>query len=54
MLPAVAYAIMAAAGVTLLTGHEQGCALLAAALGLLLLVGIRNAWDITVWSVIQR
>jgi hypothetical protein len=33
---------------------ELGCDILAAAMGVLLLVGIRNAWDITVWTVMRR
>lgn len=52
--PAVGYAVMAAAGVTLLLGMASGCGVLAVAMGLLLLVGIRNAWDITVWTVARR
>jgi hypothetical protein len=53
-LPAVAYAMMTAAGITFLCQTEFACEMLAVAMGVLLLVGIRNAWDITVWSVVQR
>lgn len=53
-LPAVGYAILAAAGVALLLQRAEGCALIALATGALLLVGIRNAWDMTIFTVIQR
>lgn len=54
ILPAVDYAIMAAAGLTFFLWSELGCDVLAVAMGLLLLAGLRNAWDITVWTVMQR
>jgi hypothetical protein len=53
-LPAVGYAIMVAAGATLAERMESGCDVLAVAMGLLMLVGIRNAWDITVFTVVRR
>jgi hypothetical protein len=53
-LPAVGYVVMTAAGITLLSRTEWGCDVLAGAMCLLLLVGIRNAWDITAWSVMRR
>jgi hypothetical protein len=53
-LPAIAYVILTMAGATLFSQAEAGCDMLAAALGLLLLVGIRNAWDMTVFTVIRR
>jgi hypothetical protein len=52
-LPAVGYALMSAAGVTLALRSEPGFDLLALGMGLLVLVGIRNAWDMTVWAVIR-
>lgn len=52
-MPVVAYVIMTAAGVTLFCRTEAGCEVQAVAMGLLLLTGIRNAWDITVWTVVQ-
>jgi hypothetical protein len=52
-MPALGHAITASAGITLLFRNATGCALLALAMGVLLLVGIRNAWDITVWAVIK-
>jgi hypothetical protein len=53
ILPAAGYAIMTAAGITLVSRTELGVDVLAVALGLLLLVGIRNAWDITIWTVMR-
>lgn len=53
-LPAVAYAIMSAAAAMLVAQREAGCAVLAMAMGLLMLVAIRNVWDITVWTVAQH
>jgi hypothetical protein len=52
-LPAAGYVVMATAGITFLLQAEMGYGVLAAALGLLLLVGIRNAWDITIWTVVR-
>jgi hypothetical protein len=53
-LPAAGYAIILAAGIMLATGHQAGCEILAIALGLLTVAGIRNAWDITVWTMVNR
>jgi len=53
-LPAVGYTVMAGAGVALLLRKDYGCELLAVAMGLLLLVGIRNAWDITIFAALRR
>jgi hypothetical protein len=53
-LPAVCYAAMLAAGVVLAQGAHFGCGVLAGSLGLLLAVGIRNAWDITSWITLRR
>jgi hypothetical protein len=33
---------------------DVGCMALALSLGLLLVVGIHNAWDITLWSITRR
>jgi hypothetical protein len=54
VLPTVGYAIMVAAGVMFVLQMAAGCAVLALAMGLLTVVGIRNAWDITLWTVISR
>jgi len=54
ILPVIAYLAQSAAGAILACGTEAGCAALAASMGLLLVVGIHNAWDITVWTITQR
>jgi hypothetical protein len=54
VLPAVGYTVMTAAGITLALQLALGCGVLAVAMGLLVLVGIRNAWDMTVWTVVRR
>jgi hypothetical protein len=53
-LPAIGYAVMTSAGAAVLLQRDIGAGLLALAMGLLLLVGIRNAWDITVFAIIRR
>jgi uncharacterized membrane protein YphA (DoxX/SURF4 family) len=54
VLPFLAYLIELAAGIVLACGDAAGCAVLAACMGLLLIVGIHNAWDITVWTISRR
>jgi SAM-dependent methyltransferase len=54
VLPIVAYVAEAAAGITLVCGAAAGCVVLAACMGMLLVVGIHNAWDITVWTIMRR
>jgi hypothetical protein len=53
-LPALGYPMMVLAGIMFLWRSDLGCGLLALALGLLLLTGVRNAWDMTVWTVMRR
>jgi hypothetical protein len=53
-IPAVAYAILATASVALFLRSAAGLAVLAGGMGLLLLAGIRNAWDITSWSITRH
>jgi hypothetical protein len=53
-MPMVGYLTMAASGAALAVRPEAGCAGLALSSGLLLAVGIHNAWDITVWSITRR
>ncbi len=53
-LPALAYLCETAAGLVLRWRLDTGGAILAAAMGGLLLVAIHNAWDITVWSITRR
>jgi hypothetical protein len=54
VLPVVAYLSEAASGIMLASGCAAGWMALAASLGGLLLVGIHNAWDITVWTITRR
>ncbi len=54
VLPFVAYIAEVTAGVLLTSGVAAGCAMVAGCMGLLLMVGIHNAWDITVWTVTRR
>lgn len=54
ILPIIAYLAESAAGVALACDIAAGCAGLAASMGMLLVVGIHNAWDITVWSITRR
>jgi hypothetical protein len=54
VLPSVVYFFEAASGVMIVTKVEAGPAALAVSIGSLLVVGIHNAWDITVWSMSRR
>jgi hypothetical protein len=54
VLPFAAYIAELVAGAALACGTAAGCAALAGCMGLLLVVGIRNAWDITVWTISRR
>jgi hypothetical protein len=54
VLPIVGYLLFALSGVTLALRLEQGCVALAVAMGVLLAVGLHNAWDITVWMITRR
>jgi hypothetical protein len=51
--PFLAYLLMAAAGIELQREIGPALELFAVTLLLLLLIGIRNAWDMTVWIVIR-
>ena len=53
-LPFLAYIAEFIGGIALACRAAAGCAALATCMGLLLLVGIRNAWDITVWTISRR
>jgi hypothetical protein len=54
VLPVCAYLLETAAGGALAWRPEIGCDLLAASVAMLLLIGIHNAWDITLWSMTRR
>ena len=53
-LPVVGYVLMPGSGIAVAMAFEPGAMVLAISIGLLLVVGIRNAWDITVWIVTRR
>ncbi len=53
MVPAAAYLVLALAGGALAIDTEGGCVLLALGSGLLLLAGLRNAWDMTTWIALR-
>jgi hypothetical protein len=53
-LPVIGYLFETASGVTLALRLDLGCMALALSLGLLLVIGIHNAWDITLWSITRR
>ncbi|MCW3476565.1 hypothetical protein [Limobrevibacterium gyesilva] len=54
VLPVIGYLSETGAGVGLAMHVDLGCAILALALGILLVVAIHNAWDMTVWSITRR
>lgn len=54
IIPAITYVVMIAAGITLFREQDAGVPLLAATLVLLLVAGVRNAWDITTWVVLRH
>ena len=51
VLPAVGYVFETASGVVLALRVDLGCETLALSMGMLLVAGIHNVWDITVWSM---
>jgi hypothetical protein len=53
-LPFIGYLAETGSGVALTLRSDLGCGGLAVAAGMLLVIGIHNAWDITVWSVTRR
>ncbi|HEX3576235.1 MAG TPA: hypothetical protein VHU42_16680 [Rhodopila sp.] len=53
-MPVAGYLLETASGVTLFGQLHLGCAAVAVSEGLLLLIGIHNAWDITIWSITKR
>lgn len=53
-LPLAAYALLGISSVVLLLHAGHGLPLLALALVLLLALGIRNAWDMTIWIATRR
>ena len=52
--PIIGYLALAGSGVAFVERLDPACLALAASMGLLLAVGIHNAWDITLWSMARR
>lgn len=53
LAPAVGYLVLAAAAGSLFVAAQASLELLAASLGVLLVSGIRNAWDMAVWVTLR-
>ncbi len=53
-LPVLGYLLVACSGIALGLRSEFGTAALAVSMGLLLLVALHNAWDITLWIITRR
>ncbi|GAN76433.1 hypothetical protein [Acidisphaera rubrifaciens] len=54
VVPAPAHAGILAAGALLVARADGGCALLALSAAALLMISIRNAWDMTTWMILSR
>jgi hypothetical protein len=54
VMPVLGYLCETAAGLTLMAHWPLACDALAASLGLLLVIGLHNAWDITLWSITRQ
>jgi hypothetical protein len=52
--PILAYMVLTASGLAFAVGSEAAAAVLATGVCLLLIAGIRNAWDMTTWVVLRR
>jgi len=53
-LPIIGYLGLAASAVLLVLEYPMGCTALAVSIGVLLAIGLHNAWDITVWITMRR
>jgi hypothetical protein len=53
LIPVAGYALVVASAVMLIMRSPAGLDLMAAALLVLLVAAIRNAWDMTIWAVIK-
>ncbi len=53
IVPILTYLMMTGTGIVLCVRPNLGLYLLAAALVILLILGIRNAWDMTLWIVVR-
>jgi len=54
LLPVACYPFGIGSGGLLLWRTPAACVVLALAMGMLLGIGIHNAWDITVWTITRR
>ena len=54
VLPVIVYLFETGSGVAVAMHVDQGCVALAVSMGLLLVIGIHNAWDITEWTMTRR
>jgi hypothetical protein len=54
IMPMAGYLFEAGAGIAAALRLDERCLSLAPAMGMLLMIGIHNAWDITVWTVMRR
>ena len=54
LLPVGVYVLEIAAGIASTWHTRDACTALAMVTGMLLVIGIHNAWDITVWMITQR
>ncbi len=53
LIPVLGYLLLLTSALLLLVQSASGLDVLAAGLIILLLAGLRNAWDMTMWIVIQ-
>jgi hypothetical protein len=53
VLPAIGYLFETLSGAAMAARCYQSCVALALSVGFLLVVGIHNAWDITIWTVMR-
>jgi hypothetical protein len=51
LVPVIGYLLEAATGVALSLRLDPGCTAVAFAVGVLMVAGIHNAWDITIWII---
>jgi hypothetical protein len=51
LVPVVGYLLEVATGAVLALRLDPGCTALALAVGVLMVAGIHNAWDITIWII---
>jgi hypothetical protein len=54
LLPTSGYVLVTTAGAGMLLRSKYACDVLAPGVVLLLLAGIRNAWDMTIWIIARR